>query len=46
VKPEWLATHEIKPGALEAPAYKALWENSSEREKQGARKKALTPAQR
>ncbi len=33
VKPEWLATYEIKPGTLETPAYKALWENSSEREK-------------
>jgi hypothetical protein len=33
VKPEWLATYEIKPGTLDTPAYKALWENSSEREK-------------
>jgi len=33
VKPEWLATYDIKPGTLETPAYKALWENSSEREK-------------
>jgi hypothetical protein len=33
VKPEWLAAYEIKPGTLETPAYKALWENSSEREK-------------
>jgi hypothetical protein len=33
VKPEWLATYEVKPGTLETPAYKALWENSSEREK-------------
>src|SRR5260221_628273 len=33
VKPEWLATYEIKPGTLETPAYKALWENASEREK-------------
>jgi hypothetical protein len=32
-KPEWLAAYEIKPGTLETPAYKALWENSSEREK-------------
>jgi hypothetical protein len=29
VQPEWLATYEIKPGTLETPAYKALWENSS-----------------
>src|SRR5262245_26700853 len=27
MKPEWLATYEIKPGTLETPAYKALWEN-------------------
>jgi hypothetical protein len=33
LQPEWLATYEIKPGTLETPAYKALWENSSEREK-------------
>ena len=33
VQPEWLATYEIKPGTLETPAYQALWENSSEREK-------------
>jgi hypothetical protein len=33
LKPEWLATYEIKPGTLETPAYKALWENASEREK-------------
>jgi hypothetical protein len=33
MKPEWLATYEIKPGTLETPAYKALWENASEREK-------------
>jgi hypothetical protein len=33
VEPEWLATYEIKPGTLETPAYKALWENTSEREK-------------
>jgi hypothetical protein len=32
VKPE-LATCEIKPGTLETPACKALWESSSEREK-------------
>jgi hypothetical protein len=33
MKPEWLATYDIKPGTLETPAYKSLWENSSEREK-------------
>jgi hypothetical protein len=33
VKPEWLATYEIKPGTLETPAYKALKENASDREK-------------
>src|ERR1700721_3077996 len=33
IKPEWLATYEGKPGTLETPAYKALWENASEREK-------------
>jgi hypothetical protein len=33
LKPGWLATYDIKPGALETPAYKALWENASEREK-------------
>src|ERR1700722_3761902 len=33
VKPDWLATYEIKPGTLDTPAYKALWENASEREK-------------
>jgi hypothetical protein len=33
VKPEWLATYEIKPGTLETPAYKALAENASDREK-------------
>jgi hypothetical protein len=32
-KPDWLATYEIKPGTLETPAYKALWDNASEREK-------------
>jgi hypothetical protein len=31
--PEWLATYEIARGTLDTPAYKALWENSSEREK-------------
>ncbi|HEY0932378.1 MAG TPA: hypothetical protein VGD91_01440, partial [Trebonia sp.] len=34
VKPEWLATYEIKPGTLDTPAYKALRENASAREKQ------------
>ena len=33
MKPDWLATYEIKPGTLETPAYKALWEDASEREK-------------
>jgi hypothetical protein len=33
MKPEWLATYVIKPGTLDTPAYKALWENASEREK-------------
>jgi hypothetical protein len=33
IKPDWLATYEIKPGTLDTPAYKALWENASEREK-------------
>jgi hypothetical protein len=33
MKPEWLATYEVKPGTLETPAYKALWENASDREK-------------
>jgi hypothetical protein len=33
LKPEWLATYEIKPGTLETPAYKALSQNASEREK-------------
>jgi hypothetical protein len=32
-KPEWLATYDVKPGALETPAYKALAENASAREK-------------
>ena len=33
MKPEWLATYDFEPGTLETPAYKALWENASEREK-------------
>jgi len=33
VTPEWLATYEIKPGTLDGPAYKALWETQSAREK-------------
>jgi hypothetical protein len=31
--PEWLATYDIKPGVLDTPAYKAVWETASEREK-------------
>ena len=33
LKPDWLATYLVKPGTLDTPAYKALWENASEREK-------------
>jgi hypothetical protein len=33
LKPGWLATYEVGPGTLETPAYKALWDNASEREK-------------
>jgi hypothetical protein len=33
LKPDWLATYAVKPGTLETPAYKALWDNASEREK-------------
>jgi len=33
VSPEWLATYEIKPGTLDTPCYKALWETQSAREK-------------
>ena len=33
LKPDWLATYLIKPGTLDTPAYKALWENASDREK-------------
>jgi hypothetical protein len=33
LKPDWLATYLIKPGTLDTSAYKALWENASEREK-------------
>ena len=33
MKPDWLATYDFEPGTLETPAYKALWENASEREK-------------
>ena len=33
LQPEWLATYQIKPGTLDTPAYKALWENASAREK-------------
>lgn len=32
-KPPWLALYEMAPGTLDTPEYKALWENSSEREK-------------
>ena len=32
-KPEWLATYEVKPGTLDTPEYKAVWENASAREK-------------
>ena len=31
--PEWLATYEVKPGTLDGPAYKSVWENASAREK-------------
>jgi hypothetical protein len=31
--PEWLATYEITPGVLDGPAYKAVWEKASAREK-------------
>ena len=31
--PEWLATYEVRPGTLDEPAYKAVWENASAREK-------------
>jgi len=31
--PEWLATYEVKPGTLDAPEYKAVWDNASAREK-------------
>lgn len=31
--PPWLALYEIEPGTLDTPEYKALWDNSSEREK-------------
>ena len=31
--PDWLATYEVRPGTLDQPAYKAVWENASEREK-------------
>lgn len=33
IKPEWLATYEIRPGTLETPAYKSLAETASAREK-------------
>lgn len=33
LKPPWLAVYEIEPGVLDSPAYKALYENNSDREK-------------
>jgi hypothetical protein len=33
LRPDWLATYEVKPGTLSTPEYKALWANASEREK-------------
>jgi hypothetical protein len=33
MKPEWLATYEVKPGTLDGEDYKALWANASPREK-------------
>ncbi|HEX3715650.1 MAG TPA: hypothetical protein VHV09_22860 [Trebonia sp.] len=33
LKPDWLATYEVKPGTLDTPEYKALWENATDREK-------------
>jgi hypothetical protein len=33
LKPDWLATYEVKPGTLDTPEYKAVWENASKREK-------------
>jgi hypothetical protein len=32
-QPDWLATYEVTPGTLDTPAYRALRENSSDREK-------------
>jgi hypothetical protein len=34
MKPEWLATYEVKPGTLDGEDYKALWAHASPREKQ------------
>jgi len=31
--PEWLATYEVAPGTLDEPAYQAVWDNASAREK-------------
>jgi hypothetical protein len=31
MKPEWLATYEVKPGTLDGEDYKALWANASPR---------------
>jgi hypothetical protein len=33
LKPDWLATYDVKPGTLDSPGYKGLWENASDREK-------------
>jgi hypothetical protein len=33
LSPSWLATYEVAPGTLDEPAYKAVWENASAREK-------------
>jgi hypothetical protein len=33
MKPDWLATYDVKPGTLDTPGYKGLWENASDREK-------------
>jgi hypothetical protein len=33
LKPDWLATYEIKPGTLDTPEYQAVWANASPREK-------------
>ncbi len=33
MEPDWLAYYDIKPGTLETPAYQALWDTASDREK-------------